>query len=447
MAGCASVPNVNSYIDGSSPAGGEPVVVGARGPLSPEQSAAILARLEAQSKSGDLLARHVAIEQALAGSPLVAGNRTRVLRDGTATFRAMFAAIRGARQFVNLEYYIFEEIESDGQRLSDLLVAKRKAGVAVYVIYDSFGSLATPAAFFQKLKAAGVRLLEYHPVNPVDALAQGYSINDRDHRKILIADGTLAIVGGVNMSSAYESHPLSKLAGSRGKPPEKWRDTDLEIEGPAVARLQALFLEQWRSQQGASLDEPARAKIPPMGQELVRVIGSEAIDTIPRYYATLLSAIRNAERTIWLTTGYFVPTDEELEDLRRAARRGVDVRLLLPGRSDSERALAVGRSHYGDLLEAGVKIYETRDEILHSKTVVIDGVWSVVGSSNFDHRSVLFNDEVDAVVLGRETARQLEAIFRDESGHAKQIDLASWEDRPLTEKLNETFSSIWQNLL
>ena len=161
----------------------------------------------------------------------------------------------------------------------------------------------------------------------------------------------------------------------------------------------------------------------------------------------LLSAIRNAEKNVWVTTAYFVPTEEEVENLIYAARRGVDVRLLLPSKSDSDRALAVGHASYGDLLEGGVKIYETQNEVLHSKTAVIDGVWSVVGSSNFDHRSALFNDEVDAVVLGRETAAELEALFRDDLRNAKAIDLKTWEDRPLTQKLDESFSKVWQNLL
>jgi len=142
-----------------------------------------------------------------------------------------------------------------------------------------------------------------------------------------------------------------------------------------------------------------------------------------------------------------VPTDQEEEDLMAAARRGVDVRLLLPSDSDSERALAVGRSHYTDLLEAGVKIYETQNLVLHSKTTVIDGVWSVVGSSNFDRRSVLFNDEVDAVVLGGATAQELQAMFENDTKNAKQIDLASWRRRSPIERINELYSTIWQDWL
>jgi cardiolipin synthase len=447
LAACASVPNVGKAIQASANSDQRPTLVSSQGPLSEGQSAAILDRVKNQAKDTDLLDRHLKVEQAIAGSPLVVGNRTTILRDGAETFRAMFAAIRGAKSHINLEYYILEDIESDGRHLGDLLVEKRRAGVAVNVIYDSYGSIGTPSAFFKRLKTAGASLVEYNPINPLDATS-GYSLNDRDHRKILIVDGTTAIVGGVNLSSDYQSHPFGRFVGSDGQPTAYWRDIDLRIAGPAVAQVEKLFVQHWTAQKGPPLDQaeffPA---VPPKGKQLVRVIGRTKDDTIPRYYATLISAISNAEKTVWVTTAYFVPTDEERDALAAAARRGVDVRLLLPGKSDSGLALAVGQSAYTDLLEAGVRLYEMQNEVLHSKTAVVDGVWSVVGSSNFDHRSALFNDEVDAVVLGRETAAELEAIFQDELRNAKEIQLSAWKDRPFGRKLDETFSSLWQDLL
>ena len=377
LAACASVPNVGKTIQASEESDQPPTLVGSHGPLSEEQSAAILDRVKNQVGDTDLLDRHLKAEQALAGSPLVVGNQTKILRDGEETFRAMFAAMDGAKQQINLEYYIFEDVESDGRKLGDLLVDKRQAGVAVNVIYDSYGSLGTPSAFFKRLKAAGVQLVEYNPVNPLDA-TNGYSLNDRDHRKILVVDGSTAIIGGVNLSSAYQSHPFGRFVGSDGQPAAYWRDTDLQIKGPAVAQLQKLFVQHWVAQKGPPLDQTTFfPSVPPKGKQLLRIIGSTKDDTIPRYYATMLSAIFNAEKTVWVTTAYFVPTDEEEDALVRAARRGVDVRLLLPGSSDSELALAVGHAAYTDLLEAGVRIYETQYEVLHSKITVIDGVWSV----------------------------------------------------------------------
>jgi len=447
LAACASVPNVGKAIQASEQSDQRPTLVGSHGPLSQQQSTAILDRVKNQAGDSDLLDQHLKVEQALAGSPLVVGNQTRILRDGEETFRAMFAAMDGAKKHINLEYYIFEDVESDGRKLGDLLVAKRQAGVAVNVIYDSYGSIGTPSAFFKRLKAAGVRLVEYNPINPLDA-TNGYSLNDRDHRKILVVDGATAIIGGVNLSSAYQSHPFGRFVGSDGQPADYWRDIDLQIDGPAVTQLQKLFVEHWAAQKGPPLDQADFfPTVPPKGKQLLRIIGSTKDDTIPRHYATLLSAITSAQKTVWVTTAYFVPTDEEKDALVRAARRGVDVRLLLPGKSDSEAALAVGHAAYTDLLESGVRIYETQNEVLHSKTAVIDGVWSVIGSSNFDHRSALFNDEVDAVVLGRETATQLEAIFQDQLRNAKEIQLASWKGRPFGQKIDETFSSLWQDLL
>jgi len=445
LCACAAPPPVNKIID-RTPAESEHVV-GVHGPLSPAQSKAIIARLEHQAKGSDLLQRHLAIEQALVDTPLITGNRTRLLQDGPATFRAIFKAIRGAKHYVFLEYYIFENVTSDGEHLADLLIQKEREGVEVAIIDDGYGSIDTPSAFLDRLKKAGVLMLEFHPLNPLKA-QNGYSINDRDHRKILVADGNTAIIGGVNLYTAYQRHPHARLVASQGGNPQTWHDTDIEIDGPAARRVQQVFLDHWVAEGGKPLQAIGQA--PPshaVGGEVVRIIGSNHEDTVPRYDATLLSAIRNAEKSIWLTTAYFVPTQDEMHDLEAAARRGVDVRLMLPGKSDSSLALAVGHADYGDLLEAGVKIFEFENGFLHSKCAVIDGVWSTVGSSNFDHRSILFNDEVDAVVLGRNTAGQLAALFERDENAARQITLTAWEDRPLTEKIRELYSRLVEDLL
>jgi cardiolipin synthase len=447
LGGCASVPAV-------SPAVGKPVVaqtpeiVGSRGPLSLAEVKALVDKLTVGPGEDRLLRRHLAIEQAVAETPLVDGETTRLLRDGPTTFHAMFAAIASARRQIDLEYYILEDVESDGTHLADLLEAKRKEGVAVNIIYDSYGSGDTPKAFFDRLRAAGVNLVEFNPINPLKAKA-GYSPNDRDHRKILVVDGRLAIVGGVNLSTEYQNNPIGKSGGLPGEPAPHWRDTDLEISGPAVAQLQALFIEHWRTQKGPPVEDlDAGVTIPrTTGGAVVRIIGSSPAHAVPRYYVTLISAIRSGEKTVTASAAYFVPTEDEVRALTDAARRGVDVRLLLPGRSDSALSLAVGRSHYGALLKAGVKIYETQGLVLHSKTVVIDGVWSAVGSSNFDHRSVIFNDEVDAVVIGADTARELDAMFVDDFRAAKAVDLATWNRRSLGDRLRETWGRVWQKLL
>jgi cardiolipin synthase len=447
LAACASVPDFDQMFDKAAETAPNTGIVGMRGPLTAKQSKAVLARLGLEPGDAGLLQRHLAIEQAVAESPLVAGNRTHVLRDGTQSFRAMFAAMQGAKHHINLEYYILEDVESDGMHLGDLLVAKRQAGVAVNVIYDSYGSGDTPAAFFDRLKQAGVNIVEFNPVNPLDAKT-GYSLNDRDHRKILVVDGATAIVGGVNLSKTYQSHPFGKSGAPEGTPEEYWRDTDLAIDGPVVAQLQQLFLDHWATQKGPPLtDASFFPAIPPGGTGVVRIIGSTPDKAIPRYYVTLLSAIRNAEKSVYLSAAYFVPTEQELADLTDAARRGIDVRLLLPDKSDSETSIAIAHGHYAELLKAGVRIYETHGLVLHSKTVVIDGVWSVIGSSNFDQRSVLFNDEVDAVVLGSETALELQQMFESDQQKAQEVDRKMVVDRPFFEKIKGAIARFWQNLL
>lgn len=444
LSACA-VPNVNG-VAATSPSGPQ-TLIGAHGPLSATRSREILDTLKRQSPDSDILDRHLAIEQAVTGVPLIAGNRTAILHDGGETFSAMFDAIRNAQAAVNLEFYTFEDVESGGEHLGALLVAKRAQGVAVNILYDSYGSVDTPPEFLKSLRAAGCLVLQYNPIDPLHSRG-AYLPNDRDHRKLLIVDGLTAFVGGVNLYTGYQGHPHSELVGSGGDTGVFWHDTDLEIEGPAVAALQQLFVQHWADQGGPPLDQSTF--FPPLrreGNEVLHVLGSTPSQPVPAYYATILSAITNAEQRIWLTTAYFVPTEDELDDLKSAARRGVDVRLMLPSQSDSPSAFDVGRSHYDDLLEAGVKLYEIQNEVLHSKTATIDSVWSVIGSSNFDHRSVLFNDEVDVVVLGRATAAQLEAEFQADEAKSRMIDATTWSHRPFEERIRELFARLWQSML
>jgi cardiolipin synthase len=452
VAGCAAVPHI-----GPPRARGDRAAVqmsGARGPLSKRDAQAILARLAAATPNAGALERHLAVEQAVAESTLYAGNRVRILQNGDETFPAMFTAIRGAQHYIYLEYYIFEDVSSDGVLLSNLLLAKRQAGVEISLIYDAVGSISTPTDFISRLQAAGIHMVQFNPLNPLKAKAR-YSINERDHRKMLIADGRLVILGGINLSSAYESAPGSQSAKQAAaqaaavgeKPQEFWRDVDVEISGPVVPELEKLFQEHWNAQHGEPLyDWDSAPHLDSQGEEIVRIIGSRPSELAFRYYATVLSAIGNAERRIWITAAYFVPTDEEKTALLRAARRGIDVRVLLPSHSDSAPALAIQHSHYSRLLKAGVKLYERDEGILHSKTLVVDSVWSVTGSSNFDHRSVLFNDEVDAVIIGKSTGEQLEKIFQNDVRQAHAVDLTNWRQRPLVERLRERFWLIWQKM-
>jgi cardiolipin synthase len=443
VAGCAAVPNVDEAKQRQAPT----QIVGARGPLTVTQSKSLLDKITTEPGEDGILKRHMAIETAIAETPLVAGNAAQLLVDGTQTFAAMFAAINRAKTTINLEYYIFEDVESGGEHLGNLLIAKRLEGVAVNVIYDSYGSSATPRDFLKRLKDGGINVVEFNPVNPLNPI----SLNNRDHRKMLVVDGSTAIVGGINLSTTYQSSGPGNSGGVSNLPSQHWRDTDLQVDGPVVAQLQTLFLEHWSQQNGPPLDNTKYFPVvPAKGTEVLRIVGSTPDKEIPRYYITLLSAIRNAEKNIWLSAAYFVPTDQEEEDLIAAAQRGVDVRLLLPSDSDSKMALAIGRSHYAYLLKAGVKIYEIQKEVLHSKTASIDGVWTSVGSSNFDPRSVVYNDEVDALILGSATAQEFQSMFEGDISKSGQIDLATWQRRPLSERLLEIFelsSFLWPNWL
>ena len=241
----------------------------------------------------------------------------------------------------------------------------------------------------------------------------------------------------------------SKVAGEKvaGEKVE-WRDTHLRIEGPVVGELQKLFLLTWEKQRGAPARE--RAYLPELkvqGNEIVRAIGSTPDDPYSLIYLTLISAIGNAEKHVYLTAAYFVPDPQLITALIRAVDRGVDVRLVLPSHSDSAVVFHAGRSHYSSLLERGVKLYERTGVLLHSKTAVIDGVWSTVGSTNLDWRSFLDDDELNAVVLGREFGLQMLVMFAQDIRGSQAIDPLAWEARPAGFRLREWFAQTWGRLL
>ncbi len=458
LSACAQIPIIDeSQLLRPDPSSQRIMVYGTRGPLTARQSRLLIARVDAQAPDAGALDRHLAIEQTIAESPLYAGNRVRVLRDGPETFAAIFDAIAGARHFLYLEYYIFQEVRFNGRDLGDLLAEKSHEGVKVSVIYDAVGSIGTSSAFFDRLRAAGIEVVEFNPINPLES-RHPFSVNDRDHRKLLVADGTVAIVGGVNLSTDYQSAPStgssapkttnSGAAGKAQKPEEVWHDLDIEIRGPVVSELVELFRSHWREESGKSLPAmppPARSEVE--GMEIARILGSRPTRITSRYYVTVLSAVLNAQSSVWITAAYFVPTHQELLNLRAAARRGVDVRLLLPSHSDWAPVVAIQRSHYPGLLKAGVKIYERDNGIEHSKTLVIDGVWSLVGSSNFDQRSVLFNDELDAVILGNSTASQLASVFESDMQHARRITMQDVRKFGVFERIRGRFWSLWEKLL
>ncbi len=443
-AGCATLPDTDALIARHTAQAAR--FENARGPLSAQKNAAILARLKRKSGDIDILEKQIALEQAIVGSPLILGNKVTLLQDGAATYAAMFAAIRKAQDHINLESYIIED-DDIGRQFADLLSEQQGRGVQVNVIYDSVGAFNTPKAFFKRLTEAGIEVLEFNPVNPLAAKTP-WLINNRDHRKLLVVDGQTAFIGGINISSVYSSGSIARRTVKTAGDTAAWRDTDLQIEGPVVGELQKLFLQTWEKQRGKPLAPKAYfPELKAQGKDIVRAIGSTPDDPYSLMYLTLISAIGNAERQVYLTHAYFVPDPQLLDALTDAAGRGVDVKLILPSHSDSAVVFHAGRSHYSTLLKAGVKIYERRGPLLHSKTAIIDGVWSTVGSTNLDWRSFLDNDEINAVILGPEFAQQMQAMFASDLEASEAIDLEGWEHRPLSFRFKEWMARVWGRLL
>jgi len=449
LLGCASLPTVKDVVQDPIDPERPPTIVGAHGPLSPRKSRAIMERLRREDGSADLLKLYVAFMEQVTGNPLVAGNRVTLLIDGPATYKAMFTAIEGATDHIHLETYIFEEDEV-GRRFADLLLKKQAQGVSVNLIYDSYGSSSASAAFFQRLRNGGIQTVEFNPVNLLKTDQEDVFIH-RDHRKILVVDGKVAFTGGVNVSAVYSRSLSGRLLEKKEKKAteaESWRDTHVQIEGPAVSEFQKLFLDTWTGQKGPEL--PKRNYYPKLkkeGDALVQVVGSKPGQPNRLTYLMYLSAITFSERSIDLTSPYFVPDHETLKALKGASKRGIRVRLILPGTSDEGFIFYAGRSYYADLLESGVRLYELGGTVLHAKTAVIDGIWSTVGSTNMDLWSFLRNDEVNAVVLSKEFAAEMEDMFENDLKESKEILLEQWEKRPFSERLKEWFARLFAHWL
>jgi cardiolipin synthase len=416
---------------------------GARGPVSSARSREIVARLRSGGEPTDIFSRHLALEQTVSDSMLSADNRVRLLQDGPQTYSAMLVAIDAARDHINMETYTIEDDEV-GQRFADALIDKQRRGVQVNLIYDSVGTIGTPAAFFQRLRDNGINTLEFNPVNPLTAKA-GWDVNQRDHRKLLVVDGQTAFLGGINISSVYSGGSFSQRSKKRPSGALPWRDTDLQLDGPVVAEFQKQFLETWRKQKGEPLAQSNF--FPPLqrqGGEVVRALGTSPDDSASSMYVTLISAINSAETEVLLTNAYFVPDPQLVAALMAAAARGVAVRLVLPGSTDSALVFHAGRSHYDELLRGGVRIFERRKALIHAKTALIDGVWSTVGSTNLDWRSFLHNDEINAVVLGTEFGGRMRAAFESDVASSEEIVLGQWQRRSIDVRVREMFSRLWQ---
>ncbi|WP_306600332.1 cardiolipin synthase [Geothrix sp. 21YS21S-2] len=428
---CTGLPEIHYQRKPPAP-GAKVTIENARGAVEKDRAEALLGRHPGDSRAGTR--ERALLEEAATGRPLLAGNAVQLLFDGPETMGAMLASISAAKRSINLETYIFDPDEL-GQTFSDLLIAKQREGVQVNIIYDCVGTAGTPEAFFDRMRDAGIRLCPYHPINPFKRLGR-WKVNNRDHRKILVVDGAVAFTGGANISGTYLHGSLFRRKG-RGRTNLGWRDTHLRIEGPAAAALQELFVQTWLVQMKEDLHTPDYFPAPrEAGDTLVRVVGSQPGGDFEIYRAYVL-AIDQAARTIHLTAAYFVPDARIVQALVRAARRGVEVEIILTSLTDSGFVQHASQSYYQEFLDAGVRLYQLKSSILHAKTAVIDGAWSTVGSTNLDMRSFLFNKEVNVIVLGTPFGGEMEKAFREDKANSDEITSSGWARRSRADRVRE----------
>jgi cardiolipin synthase len=417
-------------------------VVTASGALSGARADQVVGKRLAPEQDDQHIRELIDAFRAHAQTPLVAGNRVKLLIDGPQTLSAIRTAIEQAKHHVHIETYIFAD-DDIGRAFRDLLITRRRDGIEVRVIYDAVGSVTTPGEFFDLMRDAGIEVHEFRPLDPVRTPLP-WKINNRDHRKIVVIDGRTAFTGGINISSTYESASATRPGPESGRN-EAWRDTHVEIDGPVATQFQALFLSTW-TRAGGSVDNNSPLYFPalePVGRELVAAVVTDADDkSETRIYATYLTAVQHATRRLWLTNAYFAPNAEFRQALIAAAKRGVDVRLIVPSFTDSGLILHASRNTFDELLSGGVRIYEQRHALLHAKTAAIDTALSMVGSANLDMRRFLHNNEVNAVVVGSDFAGRLESVFERDLRDTREIELKSWRNRPWIDKLKQKGSSL-----
>jgi cardiolipin synthase len=443
MVGCATVPDVNALLHTNPVDYLAPSFVGPHGAVTAREGEQIIARLEEhQEVPSDILKRQIVFEQVLSDVPLTLGNKLILLENGAQTYNAMLAAIRSAHSSINIQMFIFSDGQV-GRTFAEALIDRQRHGVQVNLMYDSFGSHSTPAAFFDRMRQNGIAVVEYRPLNPF-AAKLAWTFTHRNHRKMVLVDGRIAFTGGVNISEDYAS---GLVPSEHTAPLQLWRDTDIEVQGPAVAEFQKTFIGEWYYQKGPLLSPREYfPKLTKHGNDIVRVVASVP-ERFSLIYVTIVSAIANAETNIYITDAYFAPDHQMLQELERAARRGVDVRLVLPSQSDEPFIVSAERSHYDDLLRSGVKIYEWQGKMLHAKTATVDGVWSTVGTSNLDWWSIVRDNELNAIILSHSFAQQMNLMFSDDLERCKPIKFEEWKRRGLNERLQESAAWMIEPLL
>jgi cardiolipin synthase A/B len=369
------------------------------------------------------------------GPALVSGNRAQALVNGDQIFPDMLKAIRGAQKTITFEMYIYWK-GSIGEEFTRALAERAQAGVKVHVLIDALGSQKIEENVIERMKQAGVRVELYNPVR-WHSIAR---MNNRTHRKIMVVDGRIGYTGGVGIGDEWTGN---------AQDPQHWRDTHFRLEGPAVAQMQAAFMENWIEVTGEVLHGPDYfPNLEPAGKELAQFFVSSPGGGGESAQLLYLMSIAAAGRSIELSAAYFVPDDNEVRQLVAARKRGVRVQIIVPGAlTDSPLVRRASRSTWGELLRAGVEIYEYQPTFYHVKVMTVDGLWVTVGSTNFDSRSFSTNDEANLNVYDRVFAQAQERIFAEDLKRSRRISLEEWENRPFTERLWEHTLGLFSSQL
>ena len=373
--------------------------------------------------------------EAYTSAPIVGGNRVELLLNGDEIFPALLASIRGARHSITYAQYFFQD-GPVAREVIDALAERCRAGVSVHVLLDGVGTMKMPRALTQELERATCHVRVFRPLGRLSLVRA----NHRNHRRILVVDGRVGFTGGSGVSSKWMGD---------GRTADHWRETDARVEGPAVAHLQAAFVGSWLAVTGEMLagDRYFLARAASTGNARAQVVKSSPEEGGDAMYRLFLLAAASARRSILLTNPYFLPDDELTAALVRAVARGVSVKVLVPGVVDHELVRQASRAEFGDLLQAGIQIYEYRAALLHAKTMVVDGVWATVGSTNLDNRSFALNDELNLVIHDALVARRLEQAFHDDLEYAARVRYDDWAQRPLRDRLAELLTVPIRNLM
>lgn len=379
-------------------------------------------------------------------SPLTTGNAVKLLQNGEEKFPEVIATLNAATHHIHIEYYIYED-DAIGNEIKRILIKKAREGVRVRLIYDAFGSRSLRRKFINDLRSAGA---EIYPFNRIHFRPLANRLNYRNHRKIIVVDGHVGFVGGINISDRYINGSDTRRRRFRRKPLVYWRDTHLRIDGPGVQYLQYLFFCDWNF--------CAKQRLQPNelyfnvqksvgGDENVQIAAGGPDSPLSTIMLSLMKAITLARKEILITTPYFIPGESILNALKVAALGGVAVKILAPGISDSRLVNAAAWSYFDDLLRAGVEIYLYSKGFIHVKTMVVDGLISIVGTANMDFRSFDLNFEVNAVVYGEKLGGELRASFFNDLSDSEQIEADAWRQRPKYKQLPEKIARLLSPLL